>query len=169
MNKTFKKVFLMASVIVPFLIYCVYYYAHVFKNAPYKFTEFKSFTIQWGPGDSLVNKYDSKTGDYQFVDSHDSLIKTNLHLPKEELLYLHRKAAELGFWDWPSVEIGDTTQRLNGMRPPRYVMEFNYQRKSKKVTFDESFDLDRRLRDANEQMVKEIMKVLDEEQAKQKK
>lgn len=159
----------MASVIVPFMIYCGYYYAHVFKNAPYKFTEFKSFTIQWGPGDSLVNKYDSKTGDYQFVDSHDSLVKTNLHLPKEELLYLHRKAAELGFWDWPSVEIGDTTMRLNGMRPPRYVMEFNYQRKSKKVTFDESFDLDRRLRDANESMVKEIMKVLDEESAKQKK
>ena len=159
----------MGSVIVPFLIYCVYYYAHVFKNAPYKFTEFKSFTIKWGPGDSLINKYDSKTGDYQFIDSHDSLIKTNLHLPKADLLYLHRKAAELGFWDWPSVEIGDTTQRLNGMRPPRYVMEFNYQRKSKKVTFDESFDIDRRLRDANENMVKEIMKVLDDEAAKQKK
>lgn len=169
MDKTFKKWFLIASVVVPFLIYCVYYYAHVFKNAPYKFTEFKSFSIQWGPGDSLINKYDSRTGDYQFIDSHDSLVKMNIHLPKEELLYLHRKASELGFWDWPEVEMGDTTEKRNGQHPPRYVMQFNYQRKSKKVIFDESYFIDARLKEANEQMVKEIMKVLDGEVANEKK
>ena len=159
----------MACVIVPFLIYCVYYYAHVFKNAPYKFSEFKSFSVQWGPGNNLINKYDSRTGAYQFIDSHDSLVKMNVHLPKEELLYLHKKASELGFWDWPSVEMGDTTEKRGGQRPPRYVMQFNYQRKSKTVTFDESYFIDTRLKQANEQMVKEIMKVLDEEVANQKK
>jgi len=164
-----KKIFLMACVIVPFLIYCVYYYAHVFKNAPYKFSEFKSFSVQWGPGNNLINKYDSRTGAYQFIDSHDSLVKMNVHLPKEELLYLHKKASELGFWDWPSVEMGDTTEKRGGQRPPRYVMQFNYQRKSKTVTFDESYFIDTRLKQANEQMVKEIMKVLDEEVANQKK
>ena len=168
MNKTTKKVFLIGSVVVPFLAYCVYYYAHMFKNAPYKFSEFKSFTIQYGPGDSLINKYNSATGEYQFVDSHDSLVKMNLHLPKEELLYLHHKAAELGFWDFPSVEMGDTTQRRNGSRAPRYVIEFNYQRKSKKVLYDKSFDGDIRLKQANEEMLKEIQKVLDDEAGKQK-
>src|ERR1700761_51391 len=121
MEKKSKKIFLIATVVVPFLIYCVYYYAHVFKNAPYKFSEFKSLSIEWGPGDSLLNKYDSKTGIYQFVDTRDSLIKLNVHLPNSQLLYLHRKAAELGFWDWPSDERGDSTIRHNGQRAPRYV------------------------------------------------
>jgi len=169
MSKNLKKAFLISSVVVPFLAYCVYYYAHMFKNAPYRFAEFKSFTFQYGPGDSLVNKYDSQTGDYEFVDSHNKLVKMNVHLPKEQLLYLHRKAAVLGFWDWPSVEMGDTTQRRNGKRPPRFVTEFNYERKSKKVLFDESFSGDEKLIAANRQMIKEIEKVLDEEAAKQKK
>jgi hypothetical protein len=158
----------MLTVIVPFVAYCVYYYAGVFKNAPYKFTEFDSIDFQYGPGDSLINKYNSKTGVYQFVDAHDSLIKMNLHLPKEELLYLHRKAAMLGFWDFPSVEIGDTTIKRNGMRPPRYLIEFKYKRKTKKVLYDASFNGDPKLKDANEQMIKEIMKVLQEEEGRKK-
>src|SRR5258708_11761230 len=126
MTPQFRKIFLILTVVVPFLAYCVYYYAGVFKNAPYKFTEFDSIVFQYGPGDSLINKYNSKTGEYQYVDAHDSLVKMNLHLPKSELLYLHRKAADLGFWDFPSVEMGDTTAKHNGMRPPRYLIEFKY-------------------------------------------
>jgi hypothetical protein len=163
-----RKIFIFMSVIVPFVAYCVYYYAGVFKNAPYKFTEFDSFVFQYGPGDSLINKYNSKTGAYQFVDAHDSLVKMTIHLPKEELLYLHRKAAELGFWDFPSVEMGDTTIKHNGMRPPRYLIEFKYKRKTKKVLFDSSFDGDPKLKDANEQMIKEIIKVLEGEEGKEK-
>lgn len=169
MNPTTKKIFLMACVIVPFLIYCVYYYSMVFKNAPYKFVEFDSFTIQYGPGDSLINKYNSKTGEYQFIDARDSLVKMHLRLPNADLLYLHRKAAELGFWDFPPVELGDTTIKRNGMRAPRYLIEFKYKRKSKKVLFDASFDGDPKLKDANEQMIKEIQKVLADEEGKQKK
>jgi len=168
MNKTTKKIFLMGSVIVPFMAYCVYYYAHVFKNAPYRFDEFQYFTFSYGPGDSLVNKYNSRTGDYQFIDSHNKLVKMNVHLTKNQLLYLHRQAAMLGFWDWPQVSVGDTTIRRNGQKPPRFVTEFVYKRKSKKVTFDESYQLDTRLRDANREMIKKIQKVLDEEAALQK-
>src|SRR3954468_21573165 len=156
MSPTARKIFLFMTVILPFVGYCVYYYAGVFKNAPYKFTEFDSIDFQYGTGDSLINKFNSKTGAYQFVDSHDSLQKMTLHLPKEELLYLHRKAADLGFWDFPSVELGDTTQRRYGMRPLRYVIEFKYQRKTKRVVYDESFNGDERLKDANQRLIKEI-------------
>ncbi len=168
MNPRLKRIFLMATVIVPFVGYCVYYYAHMFKNAPYRFTEFESFTFQYGLGDSLVNKYNSKTGEYQFVDARDSLIKLNLHLPKEELLYLHRKAAELGFWDFPSVELGDTSAKRDGKKAPRYLIEFKYKRKSKKVVYDDAFVGDPRLKDANKQMIAEIKKVLQEEEGKKK-
>jgi hypothetical protein len=169
MSERAKKIFLLLTIIVPFLFYCVYYYAHVFKNAPYKFTEFQSIVFQYGDGDSLVNKYNSSTGAYQYLNKRDSLIKTTLFLTKDDLLYLHRKAAELGFWDFPSVELNSDTAQFKGTKPPRYFIEFNYLRKSKKVLFDASFNGDVRLRDANEQLIKEIMRVLTDAEDKQKK
>lgn len=169
MDSRFKRIFLMSTVIVPFVAYCVYYYAGVLKNAPYKFTEFESIDLQYGPGDSLVNKYNSKTGAYQYMDARDSLVKMNLHLPKTQLLYLHRKAAEMGFWDFPSVEMGDTTIKRKGMKPLRYLIEFKYKRKTKKVLYDESFNGDPKLKDANRQLVTEIIKVLEGEEGKEKK
>jgi hypothetical protein len=138
------------------------------KNAPYKFTEFKSFVIQYGTSDSLLNKYDSKTGNYQYLNKKDSLIKTNLLLKSSELLFLHRKAAELGFWDFPSDERGDST-KYKGEKPTRYYIEFNYQRKSKKVLFDESFNGDAKLKDANENVIKEILHVLADAEDRKKK
>jgi hypothetical protein len=168
-EKKSKKIFLGACVIVPFLIYCVYYYAHMFKNAPYKFIEFKSFSIQWGPGDSLVNKYNSATGDYQYINEHDSLIHVKVFLKAKELKMLHDTASVLGFWDWPSDERGDTSIRHHGKRSPRQIIAFNYQRKSKIVIFDQSFVGDPRLKEANRHMFKNIIVVLDEETAKQKK
>jgi len=169
MNDKTKKIFLALTVIVPFLFYCVYYYAGVFKNAPYKFTEFKSFTFEFGSSDSLVNKYNSETGEYQYLNSHDSLVKTNLHLTKNDLLYLHRKAADLGFWNFPEDERSGDTTRINGIKPPRYIIAFNYKRKSKRVVFDENFGGDFRLKDANEHIIKEIEHVLADAEDRQKK
>lgn len=168
MSDKAKKVFLILTIVVPFLMYCVYYYSRMIKNAPYKFTEFKSFVIQYGTSDSLLNKYDSKTGNYQYLNKKDSLIKTNLLLKSSELLFLHRKAAELGFWDFPSDERGDST-KYKGEKPTRYYIEFNYQRKSKKVLFDESFNGDAKLKDANENLKDEILHVLADAEDRKKK
>jgi hypothetical protein len=162
-----KKIFLALSVILPFLFYCLYYYGHMLKNAPYKFTEFESMSIQYGDRDSLLNKYDSKTGNYQYLNNRDSLVKKHLLLTKDDLLYLHRKAADLGFWDFPEDETGDSVKK--GPQPLRYIIEFKYKRKSKKVVFDEDFDGDPRLIDANQRVIKEIMQVLNREEQNEKK
>ncbi|MDB5130391.1 MAG: hypothetical protein JWR02_140 [Mucilaginibacter sp.] len=169
MSSSAKKIFLLLCIVVPFLFYCVYYYGNVFKNAPYRFAEFKSFTFQYGTRDSLANKYNSQTGDYQYINKHDSLVKTHLLLNKSELLYLHRKASELGLWDFPSDERENDTSHLKGAKPPRYLIEFSYQRKSKKVTFDANYAGPQKLVDANLQMVKEIQSVLTEAEGRQKK
>jgi hypothetical protein len=137
------------------------------KNAPYKFTEFESMSIQYGDRDSLLNKYDSKTGNYQYLNNRDSLVKKHLLLTKDDLLYLHRKAADLGFWDFPEDETGDSVKK--GPQPLRYIIEFKYKRKSKKVVFDEDFDGDPRLIDANQRVIKEIMQVLNREEQNEKK
>ena len=167
MSNKAKKIFLLLSIIVPFLFYCVYYYGMMVKNAPYKFVEFDSFIFQYGEGDNLVNKYNSQTGDYQYINKHDSLVHIKLNLSKDDLLYLHRKAADLGFWDFPSKQLGDTA-KVNGHRAPRYVIEFNYKRKSKKVIYDANYYGDPKLKDANERLIKEITNVLEDKEAKQK-
>jgi len=167
MSDKAKKIFFTLTIVVPFLLYCVYYYSHMIKNAPYKFSEFKSFVFKYGTSDSMVNTYNSATGDYQYLNRKDSLVKTNLPLRNSDLLYLHRKAAELGFWDFPVQELGDSS-KIKG-KPLRYYIEFNYQRKSKKVWFDESFDRDLKLKDANKTFINEIQRVLGEAEEKNKK
>jgi len=54
------------------------------------------------------------------------------------------------------------------MRPLRYVIEFKYKRKTKRVIYDESFNGDERLKDANQRLIKEIKLVLAKEEGKEK-
>ncbi|MDR6943584.1 hypothetical protein [Mucilaginibacter pocheonensis] len=155
MSDRSKKIFFALVVIVPFLIYCFYYYGMMIKNAPYRFSDFDSMSIQYGPVDSLVNKYDSKTGDYQYVNKRDSLVKMHLRLTQDDLLYLHRKAADLGFWDFPANELADTAKGRKD-KSIRYIIEFKYKKKSKRVVFDSEYVGDPRLIDANKNLIKEI-------------
>jgi len=163
-----KKIFLALSIIVPFVLYCVYYYSIMLKNAPYKFAEFDSITFNYGLKDSLVNKYNSKTGDYQYVNAQDSLIKKHLRLTNDDLLILHRKAAELGFWDFPS-KIGFDSTEIGFNKAPHYYIQFKYKRKAKTVMFDDAFNGDPKLKDAAEQLVKVLQARLDEADNRDKK
>jgi len=152
MSSGTKKIFLIFTIVVPFLLYCFYYYGMMIKNAPYRFADFQSISIQYGEKDSLVNKFNSSTGDYQYLNKRDSLVKTHIKLTENDLLYLHHKAAGLGFWDFPSNERGDTVKE----KPVRYIIEFKYKTKTKRVVFDSNFGGDPKLVDANKQLIKEI-------------
>ena len=159
-----KKIFLIMSIVVPFLLYCIYYYGMMIKNAPYKFSEFQSIRFEYGYGDTLNNIYDSKTGEYQFVNRRDSVVKMKLKLSKGDLLYLHRKAADLGFWDFPANELNPDVKG----RVPRYVIQFNYLRKTKKVMYDASYNGAEKLKDANDRLIIEIKKILSDAEARQR-
>ncbi|RKR83654.1 hypothetical protein BDD43_3867 [Mucilaginibacter gracilis] len=159
MDNRKKKIFLLLSIVVPFLLYCFYYYGMMVKNAPYKFSEFDSIVFNYGTGDSLLNRYNSKNGDYEYVNSRDSVVKSHLKLRNDDLLYLHRKAADLGFWDFPSNMADDSTKR-KGSKVPRYYIEFKYKRKTKKVTFDEAFGGNPNLKDAAQRLIKELQNKL---------
>lgn len=169
MSPKAKKIFLYLSILVPFLIYCIYYYGMILKDAPYKFKEFKSIEFQYGTGDSLVNKYNSKTGQYQYLNKRDSLVKVQVFLNNNELLDLHRKAGDLGFWDFPSDERSNDTARRGGVKPPRYIIVFNYLHKSKRVVFDANYPGPQKLVDANKAMITEIQAALNEAEAREKK
>jgi hypothetical protein len=156
-----KKTFFILSIVVPFLMYCFYYYGMMVKNAPYKFAEFDSVVFKYGDGDSLLNKYNSKTGEYQFVNSRDSVIHEHLKLTKDDLLYLHRKAADLGFWDFPARIVADSIDARFG-KAPHYYIQFNYKRKSKTVFYDDAYSDNPKLKDAAQRLIKEIQDKLKE-------
>lgn len=146
-----KKIFLITCIAVPFLLYCVYYYSIMIKNAPFKFSEFENITLKAEVGNHLDKSFDSKSGDYQYLNTRDSLIKMNVKMTKDDLLYLHRKAVDLGFWNWPEEMIGDTSGRA-----PRYTIAYHYQRKSKTVTVDAAYEADPKLKGASLELIKTI-------------
>lgn len=159
MSDRFKKVFLALSILVPFMLYCVYYYSKMVKNAPYKFSEFESITLKAGLGTNYEKVYNTKSQDFQYVNLNDSLIKTKVKLSKNDLLFLHRKAAELGFWDWPEKMIGDTSGKA-----ARYYLEYNYQRKNKIIEIDADYNDNTKLRDAALQLVKTVDQAIEDAQ-----
>ncbi|MFA6946348.1 MAG: hypothetical protein WC220_10660, partial [Pedobacter sp.] len=134
-----KKIFLAICIITPFLLYTVYYYSIMVKNAPYRFSDFESITFKYGLGDSMINQYYSKTGEFQYVNQDDSLVKTTVKLKKDDLLYLHRKAAELGFWNFPD-ELSGENNPDRSKNSPRYYIEFKYKDKTKHVLYDISYN-----------------------------
>jgi len=145
------------------------YYQSIFKEAPYSFSELRSIVFKYGEKDKLLNQYNSATGEYQYLNKKDSLVKTEVNFTATDMLYLHRKAAELGFWDFPSNEVSKDTTRFAGAKPLRYYIEFNYKEKSKKVTFDVDFDGNVQLKEANLRLIDEIMHVLSDARDRQKK
>ncbi|MGV3509185.1 MAG: hypothetical protein ACO1N7_07845 [Sphingobacteriaceae bacterium] len=155
-----KKIFLALSIIVPFLLYCFYYYGMMVKNAPYKFSEFESLTFKYGIGDSLVNQYNSKTAIYQYVNDKDSLIRKKVKLTKDDLLILHRRAAQLGFWDFPSQIVNQ--EESGTKKAPHYYIEFKYQRKTKKVLFSLDYNGDPKLKDAVRRLIEETSNTIND-------
>jgi len=148
-----KKIFLALTIVVPFLIYCVIYYTPMIKNAPFKSSEFVSLQFKWGVGKVLANSYDSSTGAYQYLDDRDSLIRTNVKLRTNDIIYLHSKANELGLWNFPEV-IANQGADLSSEKVLRYEFQFNYKRKTKKVIFMTDYDEIPKLKDVATQMQK---------------
>ena len=161
-----KKIFLGLSVVVPFLLYCVYYYGNMIKNAPYKYSEMESINLKYGLGDNLINTYDSKTGNYQYLDKRDSMVKTNVKLSKDDLLFLHRKAIDMGFWDFPEEIVSPQKDSLN--KAPHYYLEYVYKRKSKHMLFDSRYIENPTLADAARQLIEVTTKTINTAEARHK-
>lgn len=163
-----KKLFIFFSVIVPFLIYCIVYYAPIIRNAPFKAKEFVSIKYKWGVGDSLENSYNSVTGEYKYLDDKDSLIIKHIKLSARDKKFLDSNADEQGFWNLPSI-VANSENDLKSSKAVRYYMEFNYQKKSKVVTYLSDFDGNPKMKDAAVQMQKIIEQTIIDAEEKQNK
>ena len=165
MSERTKRIFLAICIIVPFLLYCFYYYSQMFKNAPFRFADFESIVLKYGDGDDLVNQFDSKTGRYQFLNAQDSLVVDTIRLRKDDFQYLHGKATQLGFWNLPDdMTTGDTTGKR---QPARFYLQYNYKEKSKEITLDADFNGNAKMRDAAKSIVDEAMRVISDARDRQ--
>lgn len=160
MSDRTKKIFLAVCIVVPFLLYCFYYYSQMFKNAPFRFSDFESIVLKYGTGDDLVNQFDSSTGRYQYLNVRDSLVIDTVRLRKDDFQYLHGKATQLGFWNLPDdMTSGDAT---GGQPVPRFYLQYNYKEKSKEITLDADFDGNPKMRDVAKSIVDEVMRVIND-------
>jgi hypothetical protein len=150
-----KKIFLALTVIVPFLIYCIVYYAPIIRNAPFKAKEFVSLEYKWGVGSNLENSYNSATGEYKYLDDKDSLVIKHIELTEKDKKYLDSNADEQGFWNLPDIVANDENDYKNS-KAVRFFMKFNYKKKSKEVTYLSDFNGNVRMKNAAAQMQKII-------------
>lgn len=162
MSDKAKKIFLIVCITVPFLLYCIYYYSIMIRNAPFKFSELENITIKAESGNHLDNVFSTKNQQYEYVNTNDSLIKKKVILTKDDLLYLHRKAADIGFWNMPEKMIGDTSGKS-----PRYILEYDYQRKKKVMEIDAAYNGDMKLKDAALELIKTVNSVIKDASDKQ--
>jgi hypothetical protein len=144
-------------------------YGRIFKSAPYSFSELKSFVFKYGPGDSLVNQYNSSTGDYQYIDKTGKIVKKKFYLSTKDLLYLHHKAVEIGFWDFPANEQDADTTFKKDRESFKFFIQLNYKRKSKTVLFSTSYPGTEELMEANREFITDIQNVLSKAEERQKK
>lgn len=151
MSTKSKKIFLLLTIVIPFLAYGVIYYTPIIRNAPFRSDEFVSFQLKWGPGNVMENSYDSATGNYTYVNASDSVVRTQVKLRQNDIIYLHNKANELGLWNFPELIANEGTD-LKTSKVLRYEMQFNYRRKRKKVILLSDFQDVPKLRDVSNQM-----------------
>ncbi|WP_129714694.1 hypothetical protein [Pedobacter sp. SYP-B3415] len=155
MSAKTKKIFLALTIIVPFLAYCIIYYAPMIRNAPFRSKDFVSFQYSYGLNAVPENRYDSKTGDYTYLNSKDSVIRANVKLRKNDIIYIHNKANELGLWNFPELIANPGTDTASS-KALRYHIVFKYRTKTKKVTYFDDYRGSEKLRDAARQMFKVI-------------
>jgi len=163
-----KRIFLILTVVVPFLIYGIIYYAPIIRNAPFKAKEFVSLEYKWGVGNNLENSYNSATGEYRYINDKDSLVVKHIELTAREKKFLDSNADEQGFWNLPNI-VANSEDDVKNRQLLRYFIKFNYQKKSKEVTYLPSFNGNIRMKNAAAQMQKVIeQSLVDAEEKLQK-
>lgn len=166
MTSRSKRIFLAICVIVPFIIYCWVYYSAMVKNAPYRFSDFESIELTYGLPGEMLNKYDSKTAEYQYLTKDNRVMKDTVKMRKDDLLYLHRKAMELGFWNVDDDMTTTRTAEADGKNLPRYILKYTYKEKSKEVVLDADYNGTQKMKDAAKSTIDAVITMIAEAQAR---
>lgn len=156
-----KNISFIATVIVIIIISIAGYFLINKQKGPFSASELVSIEYKWGLGDTLVNTYNSATGNYQYLDNRDSLIKKKLRLRANNFIFIHSRANELNVWNLPSV-IANKNANLKTNQTLRYEIIFNYETKVKKIVYLTDYDEDMVVLDRVAQLQQTIKSTIDE-------
>ncbi|TKC01499.1 hypothetical protein [Pedobacter cryotolerans] len=156
-----KNISFIATVVVIIIISIAGYFVINKQKGPFSASELVSIEYKWGLGDSLVNAYNSASGNYQYLDNRDSLITKKLKLRANNIIFIHSKANELDLWTLPNV-IANKNANLKTDQTLRYEIIFNYETKVKKIVFLTNYDEDMWVLDRVSQLQKTIKSTIDE-------
>jgi len=160
MSKRTKTIFLGLCIIGSFFIYCVYYYSNMIKNAPFRYSDFEYISIQYGVPDSMLNSYNSASQQYQYLNRDNEVVEKKLKLTDDDLLFLHRKAMEMGFWNVDDDMTTPRTDSLEGKNVPRYVLEYKYKEKGKTVILDADYSGNQKMKDAAKTTIEKVLEMI---------
>lgn len=136
MTSKSKRIFLAICIIVPFAVYCFYYYKTTYFNkVGYRFSDFEYIEMTFGTRDSVFNSFNSKAGEYRFINSKGERDTLKVNMRKDDLHYLDFVANKFGFWNVPD----DMTTSSNDPRVKRYTLKYVYKTRTKEVIFDEDY------------------------------
>ena len=156
-----KSISLITTVILVVVILVVGYYFINLNKGPYKSSDFIAVNYKWGVGDTLANSYDSATGNYQYLDSRDSLIRTNVKLRSNNIIFMHSKANELNLWQLPNV-IANPNANLKSDQVLRYEFVFTYEKQVKKIVYLTDYNENQTVALAADELQKVVKQTIDE-------
>jgi len=156
-----KSISLIATFAIIVIIAIGGYYFVNLRKGPYSASDFVSIDYKWGLGDTLQNSYNSASGNYQYLDNRDSLIKKKVKLRANNVIFIHSKANELDLWKLPDV-IANPNADLKNKKVLRYEIVFTYEQKTKKIVFMTDYDEDLRIAQDAQQLQKIVAQTITE-------
>lgn len=115
------------------------YYVKKLKSGGDRAASFVSLSYQWGVGDTLVNSYNSKTGEYRFLDQYNKPVNENFKLRTNNVIFLHSKINEQDLLNIPDT-IANPGANLKDSKVLRYEFKFVYDDTVKHIIYLTSYD-----------------------------
>ncbi len=134
-----KLILKIASVVV--IAAALGFYIFQMRSGGRRAASFVSLNYKWGVGDTLQNYYDSKTGDYKFINQRDSLIQENFKLRINNIIYLHSKIKEDDLLAIPDTIANDVSD-LQNKELLKYQFSFVYDDTTRNIVYLSNYDKD---------------------------
>lgn len=148
-------------VAVLFIIIVGGFYVMKMRSGGKKAASFVSLTYKWGVGDTLQNSYDSKTGNYQFIDQREQLIKENFKLRTNNIIFLHSKINEQDLLNIPDM-VANPQANLKDPKVLRYEFKFVYDDTTKNIIYLTNYDKDLLISEKAKSLQKVVQQIITE-------
>lgn len=159
MNAKQKMILKLASV--AFIVIVGGYYIMKVRSGGKRAAAFVSLTYKWGVGDTLQNSYNSKTGEYEFLDQRDQLIKENFKLRTNNVIFMHSKINEQDLLNIPDT-VANVGFDLKDSKVLRYEFSFVYDDTTKNIVYFTNYDKDPIIRNKAIGLQKVVQQVITE-------